>query len=155
MYRLILPTILSLKPNKDSPSFSELLRSATIKSLMTSMSTSSQSEVTKDMSISNKSDSKLEPKKELRLRLLSKFLLSRKTIKSQEFFKFNSKIQDQCVYQSASVVKFLKLLVSKNSSKSIKIHGWLKSQLKRIKLGCLQFLSKISQISTLLCKLRR
>jgi len=87
------------------------------------MSTSSQSEVTKDMSISNKSDSKLEPKKEPRLRLLSKFLLSRKTIKSQESFKFNSKIQDQCVYQSASVVKFLKLLVSKNSSKSIKIHG--------------------------------
>lgn len=155
MCQLILQTTSSHKPNKDSPSFSESSPSATIKSLMTLMSTSSQSEVTRDMNTSNKSDSKLEPKKEPKLKLPLKFLLSNKIIKFQESFKFNSKTQDRCASQSASVAKFLKLLVSKNSSKSIKIHGWLRSQPKRIKSECHQFLSKTSQISTLLCKLRR
>lgn len=83
MYQSTLPTISSHKPNKDSLFSLESLPSATMKSLMTLMSMSSQSEVIKDMNTSNKSDSKLEPKKEHKLKLLLKFPLLNKITKSQ------------------------------------------------------------------------
>lgn len=123
MYQSTLPTISSHKPNKDSLFSLESLPSATMKSLMTLMSMSSQSEVIKDMNTSNKSDSKLEPKKEHKLKLLLKFPLLNKITKSQVSQKSNSKTRGQCVSQSVSVVKFQKLLALKNSSKLTKIHG--------------------------------
>ena len=154
MYQSIWQTTLFLKLNKDNLSFSESSPNAIMMNSMNLMSTFSQSVAIKDTSISNKSDSKLEPNKEPKSKLLSKYLLSKKITKSQEYSKFNSKTQNQCVSPSVSAVKFPKSPASKNSSKLTKILGWSKYLPKKIKSECLQFPSKTSQTLISLLKLR-
>lgn len=126
--------------------------SAITKSSINWISMFSQLEVTNDISTFNKSDLRLNLKKELKSKLLLKCRLWKLIIRLQEFFRFNFRTLNLYAFQSSWIVKSLKSHVSRSFSKLTKVLGWLRYLLRKIKLECHQFHLKICQTLTLQCR---
>ena len=133
----------------------ELLPGVITNSLMTLMNMSSRLEAMKDLNILKKWDSKSEKKKELRLKLPSKFLQLGKTMSLKGFLKFSSKAWHPYAYPSMLSVRCLKYYVLKTYSNLTKTLQLSRCRLKRTRSGCPQFLSKTWVILTSHWRLRR
>lgn len=130
------------------------LPNAATSSSTTWISTSFQSEATRDTSTSNKSDSKLGPKKGLRLRWQSSYHPSNKTIKLQVSSKYSSKIPNLSACLFMWTAKSQRSSAWRICSKLTRKPLWLRSQQRRTKFVCPRFLSKTYPIPTLQWKFR-